>query len=253
MSVTAVEDLVILVNITSKDLPHFLVIGAQRGGTTSLYHLLRRHPGMFLSTPKEIHYFSINYDKPLSWYQEHFLQAHPSQLRGEVTPFYLFHKLAPERIYDNVPDARLIVLLRDPVERAISQYFHAKNKGYETLGIEDAFAAEPHRICRSDYSYQKHSYLSRSRYDEQLKRYEKFFSDKQILIMRSEDLFTDTAACWKKLLRFIGVCPIDLPNALPHYNKGNKDNVPKEVRSRLRDELVNTYDWLEDKYKINWS
>ena len=71
--------------------------------------------------------------------------------------------------------------------------------------------------------------------------------------MRSEDLFTDTAACWKKLLRFIGVCPIDLPNALPHYNKGNKDNVPKEVRSRLRDELVNTYDWLEDKYKINWS
>jgi len=234
-------------------LPDFLVVGTQKGGTTSLYHLLRRHSGMFLSTPKETHYFSINYHKPLSWYQKHFLQAHPSQLRGEVTPFYLFHKHAPERIYDNVPNARLIVLLRDPVERAISQYFHAKNKGYETLSIEDAFAAEPHRINRSDYSYQKHSYLSRSRYDEQLKRYKKFFSDKQILIMRSEDLFTDTFNCWKKLLHFIGVSSIDLPCPLPFYNKGKKDTVPKTLCNKLKDELINTYDWLKDKYKINWS
>ena len=131
-------------------------------------------------------------------------------MRGDITPFYMFHKAVPERIRSVLPNARLIVLLRDPVERVLSQYFHARRHGYEQLDLMSALEAEEQRLFGSDavvssadgihYSYQKHSYVSRSRYELQLKRYRECFPKHQLLVLRSEDLFAHTDACWDVLL-----------------------------------------------------
>ena len=127
-------------------------------------------------------------------------------------PYYLFHPLAAKRIAAALPDVKLIVLLRDPVERALSQYFHSKRLGLEPLELEAAFAAEVHRLADADAalrrgeshrSHQQHSYLSRSRYEHQLFRFEKLFSSAQLLILRSEDLFDQPRRTWDRVLDFL--------------------------------------------------
>ena len=188
-----------------RPLPHFLVIGTQKGGTTTLHHLLSRHPGIFLPEVKEVHYFSQHFYQSHQWYADHYQLAKPGQIRGDITPFYLFHKAVPERIRSALPNVKLIALLRDPVERTLSQYFHARRHGYENLDLLPALKAEEQRLSGAEsvvttadgfhYSYQKHSYVSRSRYEVQLQRYQKYFSKHQLLVLRSEDLFARTDAC----------------------------------------------------------
>lgn len=257
-----------LIELLTRDrnlsLPHFLVLGAQKGGTTSLHHLLRRHPGIFLPDVKEVHYFSQHSEKPLTWYANHYRDAAASQLRGDITPFYLYHCASPQRIHAYLPKVRLIALLRDPVERALSQYFHARRNGHEALELEAALQAEETRLIGAEqivsqpggyhYSYQKHSYLKRSRYDEQIQRYQRLFPAKQLLILRSEDLFDAPAKCWDRLLTFIGADPIPLPGELPRSNTGHGESnqVSSELRKRLRQDLAHTYQWLDHHYGISW-
>lgn len=245
-------------------LPHFLVLGTQKGGTTSLHQLLGLHPQIYLPSCKELHYFSLHDDQPISWYSNHFRDAKPGQLRGEITPYYLFHPRAPKRIRAVLPKAKLIVLLRDPVERALSQVFHAQRHGFEPLEIEEALAAEPRRLANAhqtlqhlgsqDYSHQKHSYVSRSRYEEQLNRYESLFPPSQILILRSEDLFHETDEIWLKIQNFLEIDSIPLPSPLTHANAsaGEAQNVQKIVRDGLRRELFQTAKIIQQKYGIHW-
>lgn len=247
-----------------RPLPHFLVVGTQKGGTTSLHHLLSRHPGIFLPTVKEVHYFSQHFQQSRQWYADHYHRAQPGQVRGDITPFYLFHAAVPARIRSVLPRARLVALLRDPVERTLSQYFHARRHGYEDLDLASALEAEEERIRGADavvsaadgfhYSYQKHTYLSRSRYDEQLQRYLKYFPKRQLLVMRSEDLFNRLEQCWDPLLRFIGAEPQPLPEALPHSNSGQGEAalIPLSLKRELRARLEPTYQWLEHEYNISW-
>ena len=128
---------------------------------------------------------------------------------GEITPFYLFHPDVPGRIHALLPKVRMVVLLRDPVERTISQLFHARKRGFEHLAPAAALAEEPERLQSGDpVSLQKHSYLSRSRYLEQLDRYGALFPPEQLLILRSEDLFSKPEQIWQELLRFLKLKPI---------------------------------------------
>ena len=96
-------------------LPDFLGIGTQKGGTTYLHRLLQQHPQVFLAHPKELHYFSLHQDRGLDWYSNHFAEASAEKRCGEVTPYYLFHPLAAERIHAAIPNVKLIVLLRSYV------------------------------------------------------------------------------------------------------------------------------------------
>ena len=240
------------------------MIGTQKGGTTSLHHLLARHPGIFLPAVKEVHYFSQHFHQSLQWYAHHYKDAKPGQLRGDITPFYLFHLAAPARIRTVLPRVKMIVLLRDPVERTLSQYFHARRNGYEQLELEEALEVEEERINGADavvtapdgihYSYQKHSYLSRSRYDEQLQRFLQLFPKRQILLLRSEDLFSRTEQCWDTLLKFIGAAPLPLPVPLPHSNSGQGEAsaVALKLKRELRAQLEPTYQWLERNYGLSW-
>ncbi len=236
-------------------LPHFLGLGTQKGGTTTLHELLASHPQVFLPDCKEVHYFDLNHDQPLSWYTKHFAKAGQDQRCGEITPFYLFHPEAPKRIKDLLPNVKLIVLLRDPVERTLSQVFHARKRGFETLEPTDAIAAETERLASGDpFSFQKHSYLSRSLYLEQMDRYEALFPSTQLLVLQSEMLFKDPNGNWDTLQRFLGLEVHQTSMKLPRANAGTgeRKTVDPSLLKTLQDELRATATGVRKRYGFDW-
>jgi hypothetical protein len=245
-------------------LPGFLGLGVQKGGTTTLQLLVEQHPGVYLSPAKELHYFSLNYAKGEAWYRQQFSAAAPGQWCGEITPYYLFHPEAPTRIHRLVPRAKLMVLLRDPVERSLSQYFHSRRLGLESLELEQALAAEQERLMGADMvlatadgchrSHQEHSYLARSRYGEQVQRLEALFPAEQLLVLRSEDLFEQPQRLWQQLLVFLGLEPWPLPalSGPANAGRGEAAAVPIALRQRLRQQLAPTYAWAASRYDIDW-
>ena len=240
---------------TSLRLPDFLVIGTQKGGTTSLQQLLARHRQVFLPPCKEVHYFSLHHEQPASWYAAHYSDATDGQLCGDITPFYLFHPEIPQRIRALLPQVKLIALLRDPVERALSQVFHARRLGFEPLQPAAALAAEPARLASGDpFSLQKHSYVARSRYLEQLQRYDALFPAEQLLVLRSEDLFNSTETIWTQLQNFLGLAHEPLPMTLPRANagRGEADAVPDAIRDDLRTALWPTAAGVRARYGFGW-
>ncbi len=245
-------------------LPEFLGVGVQKGGTTTLQSLLEQHPGTFLPAAKELHYFSLHYALGEDWYREQFAQADAQQRCGEITPYYLFHPLAPARIQALLPQARLIVLLRDPVERALSQYFHSRRLGLEPLELEPALAAEAQRLAGAEAvlaaadgrhrSHQEHSYLARSRYEQQLPRLETLFPAEQLLVLRSEDLFAQPERVWEQVLTFLELEALPLPPLAQPANSGQGEaaKLPERLRQALREQLEPTFGWVESRYGIIW-
>ena len=236
-------------------LPDFLGLGTQKGGTTSLHQWLSTHPKVFLPACKEVHYFDLQPEQPTSWYAQHFQNAQPEQVCGEITPFYLFHPDVPTRIHAVLPKVRMIVLLRDPVERTLSQVFHARKRGFESLMPEEALAAEASRLQSGNpESLQKHSYVSRSRYLEQLNRYETLFGQDQLLILQSEQLFSDPEKLWVQLLRFLQLEIIPLTKEFPQANRreGITNSVSKAVKNKLRNELAATALGVRERYGFGW-
>lgn len=244
--------------------PHFLGIGTQKGGTTTLYQLLQPHPEVYLPSNKELHYFTKHYAQGEAWYVEQFQAAGAGQLRGEITPYYLFHEAAPARIHALRPDMRLIALLRDPVERCLSQYFHSRRLGLEDLPLEAALDAEPKRLAGSEAlirepggthpSHQEHSYLARSRYEQQLQRYFHLFGRNNVLVLRSEDLFEQPQASLEALSRFLGIRPFSADTVVPKANRGEGEasGVSGNVRAQLAHELAPTYQWLGQELGLSW-
>ena len=129
-----------------RELPDFLVIGAQKAGTTALYAYLRWHPSIAGPFWKEVSFFDRHWARGEAWYRGQFPLRSSGKLVGEASPSYVFHPLAPERVFSLVPDVKLVVLLREPGDRAYSQYQHAVALGRETLSFEDALAAEDERV-----------------------------------------------------------------------------------------------------------
>jgi hypothetical protein len=180
--------------------PDFIIIGAQRCGTTSLYWWLSKHPDVAAAATKELHFFDLGYDRTLGWYRRQFPSTHERKrhlessghvlVAGEASPYYLFHPDAAMRVARDVPGARLIVLLRDPVDRAFSHYHHQVRLKQETLSFEAALAAESDRLVGGDpMVIRSHSYHARGVYLEQLERWYAHFPAEQILVVISEELF----------------------------------------------------------------
>jgi hypothetical protein len=245
-------------------LPDFLCLGTQRGGTTTLQRLLEGHPQVYLPACKEVHYFSLQAQQGPAWYADHYRDASLDQLCGDITPYYLFHPEAPRRIRTLLPRVKLIVLLRDPVERSLSQYFHSVQLGLDDLPLEEALAAEPVRLAGAKAmlrqpggrhrSHQEHSYLSRSRYGGQLSRYEALFPRRRMLLLRSEDLFQRPRWVWRRLERFLGLVPVPLPQVPERANASGHDSadVSPLVRAWLRRQLLPTYGLMQRFYGMAW-
>jgi hypothetical protein len=207
-------------------LPDFIIIGAQRCGSTSLYNYLAEQSGMIPGLMKEVHFFDNNYSKGVRWYRSFFPLSttmknrwranHLNSVTGEATPNYLFHPHAPKRVHATLPDVKLIVLLRNPVERAYSHYQHEVRLGVEDLSFTDAIErekstipVEKSKILENEtylsFSYQNYSYLSRGRYVEQLELWNKYFAMEKILVLKSEDLFSRPAQVLEKACDFLGI------------------------------------------------
>jgi hypothetical protein len=243
-------------------LPTFLIVGAQRAGTTALFFHLRRHPDVAsprgvdqsVAWGKELHFFDKRFDKGLDWYRSFFpLEAYRGLARklgrelvaGEATPYYLFHPAVPERVAATLPAVRLIALLRDPIERAYSHYQLMRRSGLEKLSFEDALAAEEERLAGererllADPSFRArhhrdHSYVARGLYAVQLERWLAHFPREQLLVLRAEDFRARPAEIYAQVLAFLGVRAWAPSDFVPR-NVGSYAPIAPELRRRLEE------------------
>lgn len=211
-------------------LPSYLIIGAQRAGSTSLFSYLTSHPLVGAPTLKEVHFFDENFPRGLAWYRRHMPsrrwqrsvaeRANRAPMVGEASPYYLFHPAVPARVRATLPDTRIIALLRDPAARTYSHYQHERAKGREPLPFLDALQQEPARLAGlesrllRDPNYRSsvhknQSYAARSAYADQLERWFDVFPQEQILVIRSEELFTAPGPTYARVLEFLALEPFD--------------------------------------------
>ncbi|MCP5028575.1 MAG: sulfotransferase domain-containing protein [Actinomycetia bacterium] len=227
-----------------RPLPHFLVIGGQRCGTTSLFRYIAQHPGVVRSTlDKGIHYFDTNYTRSVDWYRAHFPRHDGKGLAFEASPYYLFHPFAPARIAGLVPDVKLIVVLRDPVDRAISHHNHEKSRGFEDLDALAAIDEEPRRMAGEiekmaadpgyvSFAHQHHSYVGRGRYADQLERYRVLFPPDQLLVLDSDQLNREPEAAVRLVTDFLALHPLE-GATYDKWNEYQYDRGDEELRARL--------------------
>jgi Sulfotransferase domain len=232
-----------------RPLPDFLVLGAQKAGTTALYEYLRRHPQMTGPSWKEVSFFDRHWARGESWYRGNFpnLARTRGKLVGEASPSYVFHPLAPQRVQEVVPEARLIVLVRNPVDRALSQYNHEVALGREPLPFEEALEAEEERLggeqerMAADPRYfsrewWSHTYKARGRYADQLERWLPVFPREQLLVLPTDDLGSDPAQAHAQVLEFLGASPQRL-DSYPRVYEREYEPMKPETREQLAAEF----------------
>jgi len=252
-------------------LPDFLIVGTQKGGTTELYDQLTRHPRVMASLTKEVHFFDVNYHRGLGWYSTFFPARAVSQcdppeqcVTGEASPCYIFHPSTARRVRATIPHVKIIMLLRDPVNRAYSHYHHEVRLGYETRPFEDAIVEEPVRLrgekekmlANDEYyseSYMHYSYLSRGIYVDQVKTWREHFPEAQLLVLQSEDFFADMSGTLRQVYDFLGVAHMEPAKLRPHrafpypkLDKGTRQYLYEYFRpynQQLCDYLGRTFSW----------
>jgi hypothetical protein len=207
-------------------LPDFLVIGAMKAGTTSLFNYLREHPEIFMPAVKEVHFFSEqNWWRGIDWYRDLFRDAGSVKAIGEASPGYSRYPVSPdvpERVAAVLPDAKLVYVLRHPVDRLVSQYHHQVVFRGERRPIDEAVL--DHRV-----------YLATSRYGMQIQRYLEHFPRDRLLVVLSEQLFADRAAALARVFTFLGVDPTPAPTNLGvEFNRAGDLRSPTPVGRRLR-------------------
>jgi hypothetical protein len=258
-------------------LPNFYVAGTQRGGTTSLFIYLLAHE--LVHGPrraKGVHYFDTNFERSVRWFRGNFPRVSTIDAQraahgvepavGEGAPYYLFNPLIPARIHALSPDARIITVLREPLERAISHHSHEVSRGFETLSVDDAFRAEGVRLAgevermTDDPTYVSkahihHAYLSRGMYAEQLERYIDLFGRDRVLVLDSDALKSHPESTVRSATEFLGLPPMSGVD-YPLYNQRVHDPVSTDTRlswgqvfdesnARLRELLdPGTLSWL---------
>lgn len=230
-------------------MPHFLVIGAQRCGTTALFRYLAAHPQVQPATGKELQYFSMHAGRGDRWYRGHFPAADGELRTFEASPYYLFHPAVPARVASALPEARFVVLLRDPVERAYSHYLHSRSLGVEPLAFGAALDAEADRLRAAvrygeqtraaHHALRSFSYVGRGRYAEQLDRWFSHISPDRILIVRSENLYAHTSAVYGEILAFLELDPFR-PGEFARPTR-RADPGPSQLTPELRERLATEF------------
>lgn len=234
-------------------LPDFIIAGAQKCGTSSMHQYFTQHPRLLAGSVKEIHFFDggldpvwNKYAEGESLYRSYFpLRSTVRQKRAlcfEASPNYIFSPVVAKRMATTVPDAKIVVLLRDPVERAISHYFHELRRGRETEDIETAFALEEERISPAitqgnfkDPKFINLSYQLRGDYADQLERLFAYYPRAQVQVLEAERFFENPVAVMREVLDFVMMD--DFPHRIdvkPAGTGGNKKQVSERVYDMLR-------------------
>jgi hypothetical protein len=235
-------------------LPNFLVIGAQKAGTTTVYDNLIKHPQVLPADIKEVHFFDNNWAKGPNWYRAHFdlksklcgargSAGEGASVTGEASPYYLFHPLVPARVKQICPKVKLIAIFRNPVDRAYSHYHHEKRKMREPLSFEEALEQEEQRLAgeeerilgrtvTSSFAHQHYSYKARGEYARQMRRWLEYFPREQFLLLESGALNRDFTGTFARVYDFLGLAHQDLP-APKRSNVGSYDKMLPETREAL--------------------
>ncbi len=223
--------------------PDFLILGAQKAGTTSLFNYLCHSPQVNPPLRKEVHYFSQHDPDPLSWYKAFFpIKTSPDDVTGEATPFYMFQPQVAQRINQAGIKPRLIAILRCPVERAWSHYRHERRKGREALSFSDALSLEHERLRgvtaevldRAHLeALQRKSYLARGQYMKQLSRFIEIFGRDQLHVLSLDHLRTSPGVAVKQCCEFLGIA--SPPESMEYrvYNAGQEKTVMPDVESGI--------------------
>ncbi len=230
--------------------PSFFLIGSMKAGTTSLFNNLIQHPMIAEPLSKEIRFFDFHYERGRRWYLAHFplektAKKRGETLTGEASPSYLFDPHAPRRIKRFESQAKLVVLLRNPVDRAYSHYQHAVRYWGETRSFEEAakveeeWIGEEQRRRMLDTRFMgvrriHHSYLTRGRYLEQLQRWEKMFPRAQMLVLKAEDYFERPETVMPRVLEFLNL-PKWEPDSFRRLNMANYKQLDPGVRDWMYD------------------
>jgi hypothetical protein len=229
--------------------PHFLIIGAQRSGTTSLYAYLTQHPLVVPAVRKEVRYFDRHFANGIDWYRAQLrADAASGRQTGEATPYYLFHPLVPGRVAACAPRVKLVVLLRNPVDRAHSHFQHEVRRGFETLSFDAAIAAEPERLADETeriladdrypaFNHLHYSYLARGHYAVQLRTWLAEFPRDQLLVLESEGFYRDPGAAVGQVCAFLGLPRIELGTFAVH-NGAAYPPMAEATRRRLSDHFA---------------
>jgi hypothetical protein len=256
-------------NAGQRPMPDFLIIGTKRGGTTSLYYDLLKVPQIVPLFPsakylpkanetKGMHFFDTYYFKGLRWYRS-YLPSRASRRRsekrlgapvivGEASPYYLFHPLAAERAHAAAPNAKLILLLRDPVQRTYSHWKERRRGNAEELGFEEALAAESDRLAGEEaklianpryysYPHEQQSYVAQSRYAPAVKRWAALYGMENILVVPSEEYYADQPGTVARIAEFLGVDGGEVP-AGERMNAAAGETLSPELQARLSAEFA---------------
>lgn len=208
-------------------MPTYIIVGAMRCGTTALNSYLRDHPQIAVSSSKEVHFFDTNWDRGLDWYRDQFPGSDDAVAVGEATPNYMFRPIALDRMRDSLPDVKLVVMLRNPADRAYSHYWHDRSRG-KTDG--DFGEVTERELAGEDIG--PAAYVDRGRYRWQIEEILTRFPREMLHVQAFEDLKQDPDRVYREICEFIGVDPAFRPQHL-----GTAVNAYTEFRS------LNVRDW----------
>ncbi len=256
-----------------RSLPQFIVIGAQKAGTTSLQYYLSQHPHIVPGFRKGIHFFDgglhpdvvDNFKKGVGWYRAHFplkKELGSDRITGEASPLYIYNPVAAARIHAVVPEVKLIAVLRNPADRAISQYYHEERKQGTGEEILKRFNDEDEILGRAlneadykSFAFLHRSYRSRGLYCQQLERYLKLFSRDQLLVVNSEVFFENPTETLRRIFSYLKIDnDFIVPDITPKNTASNSGKVSPEVSAYLREYFrphnEALYDLIGEKF--NW-
>jgi len=215
-----------------RKLPDFVIIGAQKSGTSSMYYYLSQHPDVSLSFEKEIHYYNyyIDHGKSLGWYKSFFPLKSSPKITGEASPNYLYAKLAAQKLKLDVPEVKLIVLLRNPIDRAYSEYnMHVRQSG------KAHFPTFEEAIANEDYTMEvSRVYLSRGIYTYFIKQWLEYFDRDRFLFVKSEDLFQKPRETLATVYEFLCLDQV-YPDNLNPQEAGEYSRLAENTRTTLEE------------------
>ncbi|MBI4943187.1 MAG: sulfotransferase [Actinobacteria bacterium] len=242
-----------------RPMPDFLVLGTKRGGSTSAWRWIEQHPQVLPMVArwehhKSPHYFYWHYARGEAWYRGHFPTAAARKaaerrlgkrvVTGEASPYYMFNPYVPQRVATDLPDARFVVLLRDPVKRAYSHYWERVDEGVEPLTFEEALAAEPSRLAgeaekmaADPYYYSRphdyHTYRERGVYAPQLERWFDAVGRERVLVVVSEEMYADPVPVMNTVFEHLGIDPWPVPKEA-HFNNRPAPKIDPATAEELR-------------------
>ncbi len=240
-----------------RQLPEFLIIGGIRCGTTSMVKYLGDHPAVGIPPDgRELHFFDRHFDRGPTWYRSWFPHnGSTKNTSGESSPTYLMEPVVPERVANLLPDVRLIVLLRDPVERAASHFSLRRGKGSEpeatlAAALKDEERRLEESVRHSGKDRKIECYFEQGSYVIGLRSWAQHFSKDQMLILNSADLFTDPGAVYDRTLSFLGLGP-HRPDFVVH-NSAPRLDLDDDTIADLRERYRPLNSELEAEYGVRF-